>query len=201
MDFERHFKGKADYPLVLAFASDDGTRFEWGDFLGNKKFHHMLIRDSRSRQYTEGVLGIGNLAETILYINNVKSFYFKTVAIGLSNAGYGALYIGKLTQVEKVVCMSAVTGLYIKDEFDPKWYHRLIPRPGGPHIVDLKPLYQFDPKPVVKAFIGNGYGTELDRQMVERIGVTDITELNGVSHADVGKIVRDNGMLEKAILE
>lgn len=203
IDFYAHHIGPTFAPLVLAFASGDGTRFEWGDFLGKLPVSYILFRDSQSQQYTKGIAGIGNVLRTVECINTTKMAFCRTIAIGLSNGGYGALYLGALTHVNKVICMSPVTGLYIKDEFDPKWHHRLEPRPGpnSPNIVDLKPLYvpKTERTPIVKAFIGNGYGTELDRQMVERIGVTDITELDGVSHADVGKVVRDNGMLEREI--
>jgi len=199
IDFEEHFN-HGDI-LVLAFASGDGIRFEWGDYLNKLQLSHILFRDSLSQQYTTGTMGIGDVAETVQYIKDMKQGY-RTIAIGLSNGGYGALYLGKLAAVDKVICMSPVTGLYIKDEFDSKWHHRLEPRPGpnSPNIVDLKPLYLTGPVPIVKAFIGDGYGTELDRQMVERIGVSHMTVLSGAAHADVGRIVRDNGMLEEELL-
>ena len=197
-DYEEHLN---DYPFVMACASDDGSQFEWGGFLKRLRVPHVLFRDIRHQQYTKGAIGIGDLVDTVNYIKHVKLKYRHTIAIGLSSGGYGALYLGALAYVNKVICMSPVTGLYIKDEFDPKWHHRLEPRlgPDSPCIVDLKPMYVRKPKPIVKAFIGNGYGTELDRQMVERIGVTDITELDGVAHADVARVVRDNGMLEREI--
>ena len=67
--------------------------------------------------------------------------------------------------------------------------------------IDLLPWFPRGPQMRARAFISDGDGTEHDRHHAERIGITEITLVPGASHSGLGKLMRDNGMMHRLIVE
>lgn len=189
--------------VVVAFASG-ASRFEWGNFLSRENIPHVLMRDTTDRWHQEGVKGIGDFEATRQYLVGLGLTYRRTVMLGLSSGSHAALLYGHVAFADRIVAISPTTGKgdAIKGDIPPEWWHRIEHGPEYYPVRDLQPLYADEGAPGrVRAFISDGEGTELDRIMIERIGVTAsaITLVPGHSHAGLARAVRDNGMLEAAL--
>lgn len=197
-DFEDHSEGGSG-PIVFAFASENDFRFEWGHFLQSVGVPHVLFRDSIDRWYMYGVDGIGDVAAVINFIRP-KCFQRKSIAMGLSKGGHGALRYAKLAGLDEVIAISPVTvvGSAGYEDFEPHWHDR-VGRNLPFHIEDLKPIYAKGPNPKVSMFISNGQGCELDQGMAVRLGHGTITFIPNYDHGgrnNLAVAMRDNGMLK-----
>lgn len=195
--------GGVGVTCVVAFASG-GTRFEWGGTLRRINLPHVLMRDSTDRWYADGVRGLGSSDAVVAYLEGLMRCYDRVVCLGLSSGAHAALMYGKQAGVDRVVAISPITGKgeAVRGEFAPEWHHRIEHGPEHPPVPDLRPMFTSGGlTPEVKVFVSDGEGTELDRQMAERIGVFpgDITFVSGYSHARLAAAVRDNGMLQAAL--
>ncbi len=196
-DFETHLEEHRKGPMVFAFASEN--RFEWGTYLDGINVPHVMFRDGSDQWYAYGCEGLGNITSMVSYITLLR-VNFPCIALGLSKGAYAALKFAKLAKISRVIAICPVTGCgdYVKDDFPQHWWHRIEHIRPFP-IEDLKPLYSNGFIPRVKAFISDGDGTELDRRMCERIGVTDIELVPGFSHSNLARGMRDNGMVDRFI--
>lgn len=193
VDFEEHLNDTGR--LVIAFAGGPQNRYQWGKTLESLGVSYILIRDSTQHYNHYGVQGIGNQAAVASYI-----FQFvinrKVTTIGVSSGAYPALLYGQLAAVHEVIAISALTSRQANG-FDPADHH-LIVDPANPEV-ELLPYFKSGPIPLVRAFISDGDGTRLDRQMIERIGVKNVTVVPGYSHADLARDMRDLGMLKELL--
>jgi hypothetical protein len=203
-DFERHLRLVEPQihhaeTVVVSFASGP-VKFEFGSFLRECGIPHVLFRDSSEKWYQEGILGIGDRTSTVLFVNELKRSYDRVVTLGLSAGAYGALMYGQLAKVDKVVAISPITakGNYLFPEFDCVWHERVALGPEHPVVEDLHPLFIVS-SVLVEAFVSDGDGTELDRQMCERIGIGNIKFIPGYSHPGLAAFMRDSGMLEQVL--
>lgn len=200
----------------MAFASGGGDfsgdlpHFEFGRHLQSLNLAHVLLRDSTGFSHQYGVHGIGDRATVVKYIINMSSRYERLVLIGLSVGALAALMYGQLaaekldTHTTEIIALSPYTSL----GNDPRvvfggsgWQERCPwPSVSIPLMIDLARLYKNGPLLHVRAFISNGENTDQDRWHAERIGITDITLVPGTSHAGLGRLMRDNGMLANLLL-
>jgi pimeloyl-ACP methyl ester carboxylesterase len=201
VDYEVHIKGT--YKLVIAFAGGPQNVFQFRNTLRDSGLSYILMRDSTQRYHHYGVAGLGNQQDVVADIRYLRSrqtpfsAYQYIVTIGVSSGAYAALLYGQLAPVDEVVVISALTGR-TKAEWPPEdWPH--IVDPANPDV-ELLPLFKDGPIPKVRAFISDGDGTRLDRRMIERLGVKDVTVIPGFSHADLAKGMRDKGMLKELFL-
>ena len=190
-DYEEHFG--LDDSLIIAFAGGPQNRYQWGNVLAKLKLSHVLMRDSSQRYHHYGVEGIGDQGAVAAYICSLRSQYSKIVTVGVSSGAYPALLYGQLAAVDEVVVISALTGRTRAEWSAEDWPH--IVDPANPEV-ELMPLFVDGPIPKVRAFISDGKGTRLDRAMIERIGVTDVTVIPGYAHEDLARGMRDVGMFE-----
>lgn len=199
-DFEAHFEPERKGPMVFAFASENDHRFEWGTYLDGINVPHAMFRDSSDQWYAYGVPGFGDIDSVVKYIHSLAMNNSGCIALGLSKGAYAALKLAKLSGIPKVIAISPVTGCgdYVFGEFAPHWHHRIEHKRPFP-IEDLKPYYSSGRIPTVKSFISDGDGCELDKQMCERIGLSDITIVPGFTHSSLARGMRDNGMMDKLI--
>ena len=205
-DFEEHLEPY--WPgCVVAFASGDSQRFEWGATLRRWRARHVLIRDASERWYLDGVSGLGDLHATALYLVALRRRYGKVTTLGLSSGSYAALLYGALACLDTVVAVSPITGKGAATfgDFDPCWHHRLEHGPEHPPVMDLATLYLGSKRlPSVRAFVSDGEGTELDEGMMLRLGVARdrITTVPGYSHSALARALRDyhNDRLLGAVL-
>lgn len=203
IDFEEHLEPTRKGPLVFAFASENDHRFEWGHYLDQVNVPHVMFRDGSDQWYAYGCAGIGDMDTMVKHLSLVaKIINPNCIALGLSKGAYAALRFAKLAKIPRVIAICPVTGCgeYAKIDFPQHWWHRIEHTRPFP-IEDLKPLYTHGFIPTVKAFISDGDGTELDRQMCERIGIADINFIPGFSHSNLARGMRDDGMLDKLIVE
>lgn len=184
---------------VFAFASGDGTKFEWKETLEQSEVDYILFRDHMDRWYTEGIADLGDMKTSINYIRLVSFQYDRCLTLGLSKGAYAALRYGYLARIREIIAISPVTGLSYEayPDFEPKWHYRLEHVRTDYKVDDLKPLFasnQF--QPLVHAFISDGDGAELDYRMCTRIGV-EPTLVPGYSHEKLGAALRDNGVIQE----
>lgn len=204
MDYARHVAGAATTSAccVVSFSSRPHV-FEWGRFLTRIGVPHVLMRDSTERWYQEGVTGLGGRVDVLDCICDLKAGYDKVIALGLSSGSYAALLYGDACAVDMVLMVSPVTGKgdALMSDFDPRWHYRIEHGPEHPPVADLKPMMPRGPRVPVRAYVSDGEGTELDRQMALRVGINEhsIIHVPGYSHSTLGAAVRDNGMLENMI--
>jgi hypothetical protein len=114
----------------------------------------------------------------------------------------------QMTRVNEVIALSPFTSL--GDDPDvvfggAGWRERCPFDIDVSLLTDIKPLFrttlfEYKPRCCVRAFISDGEGTEHDRWMAERIGITDITLIPGTSHSGLGKKMRDEGIIRRLIL-
>ena len=202
VDFEEHLEPTRKGPLVFAFASENDHRFEWGHYLDKIHVPHVMFKDGSDQWYAYGCAGIGDMDAIVKYLRKFVTFR-DCMALGLSKGAYAALKFASLAKIPRVLALCPVTGCgdYVKCDFPPNWWHRIEHIRPFP-IEDLKPLYTNGGfVPIVKAFISDGDGTELDRQMCERVGITDIILIPGFSHSNLARGMRDGGMLDKLMTE
>lgn len=197
IDYEEHLYW--DTPqLVIAFAGGPQNVYQFGKSLTKLQVDHVLIRDSRQMYCYYGVIGIGNRSAVANFIDNYyyhPQHYDKIITTGVSSGGYPALYYGQIVAVDKVVVFSAITGRQA-DDFSEEDRWRILDS-SCPKDLDLRQYFINGPIPEVQAFIGDAEDTKLDRQMVERIGITDIAVVANCSHADVARRLRDEGKFKE----
>jgi acyl carrier protein len=197
MDYQEHLGGRL--PLVLAFASE--PRFEWGPTLTAMGIAHVLLRDSTDQWYSSGIAGLGDVEAVVRYLQSLNGLH-PCIALGISRGAHAALKFAKLAGIPYVVAISPNTGIGdgVLHEFATEWHHRVEHTRPFP-IDDLKPFYIDGWRPCVRAFVSDGDGAELDRQMCERIGLTDVTFVPGYTHSDLGRGMRDIGLLDRVLSE
>lgn len=203
---------------VIAFASGGGDfsgdlpHFEFGRHLQELGLAHVLLRDSTGFSHQYGIHGIGDRASVVRYLICKGRRYPRLILIGLSVGALAALMYGQLAADQllnmhtdaEVIALSPYTSLgnNAKVVFGPSWHERC-PWPSDTDsvslLIDLLPLYAHGPKLRTRAFISNGQDTEHDRWHAERIGITDVIMIPGSSHAGLGKLMRDSGMLRKLL--
>lgn len=201
IDVEERFLESASSICIIAFASGNQREFNFGRVLANLRLPHVLIRDSATRWYQQGVAGLGNLATVVDYLCAIRrQFYLKTV--GLSSGAYAALLYGQLAEADEIIAISPMTGTET-DDLDPQWHYRVKPDPDEkdpPQIDDLRKFFVNGSRCKIKAFVSDGEGTELDAHMARRIGVNPIL-IPGYSHAGLAKGMRDCGLLARLLTE
>lgn len=199
-DFSIRLDNDGDgYPdrVVFAFASVDQDEFEWGATLENLGIPHVLVRDRTHAWYSGGVRGWGSIGDAAQRIEEIAEPYEQAIALGLSSGAYGALLFGAKAHLDTVIAISPVTG---KDkdahaDIDPRYHDRVRHRPGDPLYQDLKPIYALDMRPFVHCFVSDGPGTEIDIQMARRVTPNLITLVPGYSHDQLGRGMRDTGLI------
>ncbi len=194
IDFEEHLG--ASKRLVIAFAGGPQNAYQWGGTLKRLGLSYVLIRDSTQHYNHHGIQGIGGRYDVIDYIRDLFGRSDTLTTIGVSSGAYPALLYGQLAQVDEVIAISALTSRQA-DGFNPADHHLIVDLANP----DVELLHHFPngPIPRVKAFISDGDGTRLDRQMIERIGVKDITVVPGYSHADLARGMRDKGLIQELL--
>lgn len=194
-DFEQHI-WDAKRRLVIAFAGGPQNRYQFGKTLKDLDVSYVLMRDTTQQYHSHGVAGIGNRAKVIDYIRYFKGLGFYVVTTGVSSGAYAALLYGQLVPADEVIVISPLSGRDT-DDFELQYHHRI----HDPHtnLDDLRKYFQAGPVSKVRAFVSDGDGTDLDRQMVTRINVTNITLIPGYAHKDLGYGMRDSGLLKELL--
>lgn len=204
MDYAEHLAGRVTTPCVIAFASEP-HRLEWGHFLGNLGVPHVLMKDGTERWYQQGVAGIGSRTDVMDYISELRTRYDLIITLGLSSGSYAALLYGDASSVDLVLMVSPITGKGedVKPDFHPDWHHRIEHGPEHPSVPDLKAMMPRGPRVPVRAWVSDGDGTELDALMALRVGIPqrNIIQVPGHSHSKLARAIRDNGMLERMIMD
>lgn len=192
IDFEEHFFDSNR--VIISFAGGPQNQFQFRSILGKTKFSFVLLRDTTQTYFLSGILGIGDQVDVLHYIKKFIKNQFHVTTIGVSSGAYAALLYGQLAPVNEIIVFSALTGRDGCDDFEEKWQSQIIdPNTRCP---DLRPFFRDGPIPRVRAFISDGYGCEIDRQMVERIGIKEITLVPGFSHGELARGMRDKGMMK-----
>ena len=194
VDFEEHLKSSGR--LIIAFAGGPQNRYQWGKTLESRGVSYVLIRDSTQHYNHYGVLGIGTQQDVIDYIRCfVMLDKGKVSTIGVSSGAYPALLYGQRARVNEIVVFSALTSRQA-DGFDPADHHLIVDL-ANPDV-ELLPFFKQGPIPRVQAFISDGPDTRLDRQMIERIGITPVV-VPGFAHGELARGMRDLGMLKELL--
>jgi hypothetical protein len=192
-DVEEHL---SDGPrVVVAFASEDQLRFQWGRFLARIDVPHVLIRDSRRSWYQDGAAPYDSRSALASYIGHLTASGRLVTTLGLSAGAYAALLYGQLGACDRVIAISPVTGTRAEN-FDLRWHHRFSPSVSDPVVDDLARFFANGPIPYVTALVSDGPDCELDHHMAERIGIEDIRTVPGYDHGGLARGVRDDGTLE-----
>lgn len=205
IDCHEHLK--ATDTCVVAFASGGGEfsaglpHFEFGNSLEAMGVSYVLMRDSTGFSCQYGITGIGDRDAVCRYVDRLMALYPRVMTIGLSVGAMAALMYGQLVSVHEMVVLSPFTSLGGNPDavFGADWRARCPFRVDVPLLIDLTSIFPRGPCPRTTAYISNGPDTEQDRFHAERIGITNITLIPGASHSGLGKLMRDNGMLQKAI--
>lgn len=199
MDFHEHLvEGDS---IVFAFASENDFRFEWGNFLESIGVPHVLFRDCPGMWYMNGVSGLGSVSDVVDYIKQ-KSINKHSISLGLSKGGHAALRYGKMASIDMVIAISPVTVVDSGyDDFEVELHSR-VNRSLPFQIDDLKPLFSSGPYPEIYMYFSDGHGCELDRRMIERLGVGNVFFVPGFNHGGIPNLattLRDNGVLNNLI--
>lgn len=195
------------HTCVVAFASGGGDfsegvpHFEFGRSLAAMNLSYVLFRDSTHCNCHHGVKEIGDRNAVAWFVKSLKQRYPRIVTLGLSSGSYGALLYGQLAEVDECIALSPYTLFPPHPETGEYWCppdltQWDLPSPPPPGEYDLERFFPNGPIPRTRTFLSDGDGTGLDRNMAERIGIWDITLVPGTSHAGLGKLMRDNGMLK-----
>lgn len=202
-DFEEHLAPSPT--LVFAFSSSRGDygdlpRYEFGASLREMGLAYVLLRDSTEGWWQRGVAGIGDIDDVAAYMRRIMQIYPRSVALGLSSGAYAALLFGQRAPTHEVLALSPVTGQggSVYPDFHPMHHHRVRDEPGRP-VIDIKDEYRDGPRARVRVFVGDQPGTDLDRQMALRAGLTDVTLVPGSDHAGLARAMRDRGMLRELL--
>jgi hypothetical protein len=207
-DFEqRLFSGTKI--CVLAFASGGGDfsgdvpHYEFGNTLEQMGVSYVLFRDSTHFCCQYGIHGIGDREAVCKYIRDLREQFKCVKTIGLSVGALSAFMYGQLSPVDDVIALSPFSSLGSEPYsiWGQDWQNKCSWRTDVQFLGDLKPIFLDGPLTKMRAFLSDGEGTDQDRHHAERIGITDITLVPGSSHAGLGKLMRDNGMLKGLILE
>lgn len=199
IDFKESHLGD-NTTCVIAFASG-ADKFEWGRTLAAIPISHVLMRDTTERWYNCGVQGIGRMDDVGHYIRLLKRRYQRVIMLGLSSGSYAAMLYGINSRC-KVIAISPTTGKgtpSVRRDFAPEWWDRLTLPPDHPPVADLIVFARERGLPIIKAFVSDGEGTELDRKMAERIGISDITLVPGYSHSTLAAGLRDRGIIAELL--
>ena len=194
VDFEEHIKPYRQL-LVIAFAGGPQNVFQFRNVLEDAPCSYILMRDSTQHYNHYGVAGIGDRSAVIEYIRGFKQQNYEIKTIGVSSGAYPALLYGQLVPVSEIIVFSALTSRQA-DGFDPADHH-LIVDPANPDV-ELLPFFKQGPIPRVQAFISDGPDTRLDRQMIERIGITPVV-VPGFAHGELARGMRDLVMLKELL--
>lgn len=198
-DFEVHMKGNGGR-LIIAFAGGPQNVYQFHNTLRNTGLSYILMRDSTQRYHHYGVKGIGDQKAVVEFIRGVlftrRGRLGPVITVGISSGAYAALLYGQLTPVDEVIVISALTGRQKSEWPEEDW--PFIVDPANPDV-ELLPLFKNGPTPRVRAFISDGEGTRLDRKMIERLGIKNITLVPGYSHSDLARGMRDSGLLKELL--
>lgn len=205
---------------VAAFSSNDDydgavLKFEFGNMLEAMGIAYVLFRDSTRYRHQYGILGVGTRTDVVDYLLSLSRDYPRLVLTGISAGSLAACmyaqlmamkcagrYNGSTLKNVEVVALSPYSDVGDPDgAFGADWQSR------GPWKVHTMSLLSdisviFDEGSLVKtrAFYSDGDNTHLDRWHAERLGITDLTLIPGASHANLGKLMRDSGQLQKVLL-
>lgn len=199
LDYGKCLLAPLSSKLIISFASGNQTKYEFGGTLERLKLNHVLIKDSKSGWYQNGIAGLPSRDELVKYIKRL-TFYYNVTTLGLSSGSYGALLYGQLAEVDRIIAISPVTGAKAQD-FPEEWRHRFTPSPGDPNIDDLRQYFKYGPIPYTIAFVTDGPDCQLDWLMATRLGIQDIRLVPGYEHGTLARGIRDNGILEEVLLK
>lgn len=195
-DYEEHLNSDMRQ-IVVAFAGGPQNVYQFGKLLARIGVSHVLVRDSTQRYYQDGVAGLGDKHSVFDYFAHLRQ-HARVTMIGVSSGSYAALFYGQMTPADDVIVISPLSGREV-DDFDPKWHSQIID-PAQPSMPDLRQFFRNGPTPRVRAYISDGEACELDRQMAERIGITEINLVPGYAHKDLARGMRDTGVLTNLLL-
>jgi hypothetical protein len=184
-------------PLIVAFASEDMKQFQWGRALSRLGVPHVLVRDSLRRWYQDGAFPHAGRDTLVSYIRGFRLRGHRVITLGASAGAYGALMYGKLAEVDRIIAVSPVTGIYGED-FPERWRHRFVRSPGDPEVEDLRGLFAQGSWVETAAYATDGPDCELDGYMADRIGVPTVV-IPGYDHATLARGMRDNGTIERLL--
>jgi hypothetical protein len=209
-DYQANFR-ESDI-CVAAFASLDGldlgelSHFEFGKTLYRMGVAYVLFRDSTGYRQLYGVQGIGDRAAVVRYLLTVSNEYRRLVLVGLSAGAMAAMLYGQLmadvADVSNVEVLAISPYSHTGDvdlTFGENWRTRSVWGLLSEGLNDLVPYFKDGPKVKIRAFVSNGVGTEIDWFHASRIGVNDVTFVPGAGHSSLAKLMRDMGLLQRAI--
>jgi hypothetical protein len=181
--------------IIFSFAGGPQNQFQFRTILSKTGHSFVLFRDMTQQYYLNGIVGLGNQEAVLNYIRDFIRHDYHVMTIGVSSGAYAALFYGQLVPVDEVIVFSALTGRDGCDDFDQSVQHRIVD--PNTRVPDLRPYFKNGPIPKVKSFISDGHGCDLDRQMVERLGVTDINLVPGFIHGELARGMRNKGMMQE----
>ena len=195
---------------VVAFASGGGEfskdvpHFEFGNSLKAYGVAYVLLRDSTDFSCQYGIKGIGDRNTVATYILQLSGRYDRVILIGLSVGAMTAILYSELVgEMVEVLALSPYTSLGSNPDavFGPGWRDRVPNWVNYPILTDLVNLIEPSkgPRAKVTAFYSDGADTAADKWHADRIGIRKIVFVPGASHAGLGKLMRDNGMLKQLI--
>lgn len=184
---------------VVAFAADSQKQFQFGTILRKLGMSFVLFRDSETKWYQHGVMGLGGRPAVASYIRNLRQCY-RVKTIGASSGAYAALLYGQLAVVDEIIVISPVTGKEVEG-LDPKWHSFILPGPEGDPspIDDLRQFFPNGPCCPTTAYVTDAEDSEIDRWMAERIGIKNIVVLSGYTHSTLARGMRDSGLLHSVL--
>lgn len=189
--------------LVIAFATEKHVsteglpHHEFGNTLRRLGLAHVLVRD-RGHWYHQGVPGIGGIEETTDWLRSYRGQYDRLVMIGVSYGAHGALMYGQLVPADEVIAISPIADVGAWDRY---WAAKKGKKHRRHLAYTLEWAFARGPVPKVRAFIGTGRNTELDRPSCDKLKLTDVTVFAGAGHAGLAKHMRDSGMFAQLLTE
>lgn len=187
--------------LVIAFATEKHVcieglpHHEFGNTLRRLGLAYVLVRD-HGHWYHKGIPGIGGIEDTVDWLRSYRQQYDRLVMIGVSYGAHGALLYGQLVPADEVIAISPIADV---GEWDRYWAAKKGKRKG--HAYTICPMFAAGPVPRVRAFIGTGRHTELDRPSCDKLKLADVTVFPGAGHAGLAKHMRDIGMFDRLLTE
>lgn len=165
--------------LLVAFAGMGGgfgglPPFEFLRMAGTLSCHRLFLRDPHHLWYTGGVPGAGDTAgEAAAHLaRHARAVGARrSVFVGNSEGGYGALLLGVLAPADEVHVFAPKTRLREPSDFmDPKWLDHVRRHPAvDPAHTDLAEWIRARgcPPPVIHLHYSAGH--DLDRRQAERL--------------------------------